>query len=141
LVVQTRFLVARARKQAPKPKRPGETFWASPSSFPQRDAGAQEWPAETAEARIGRRGTAAFFDVVAWVRAVRAGSIGRDVPRLEENTASPKWGAEAWPRPLHEDPSALGFQAADRPGPRPGPSGPLRRFSIHSDWPPVKGYP
>ena len=29
------------------------------------------------------------------VRAVRAGSIGRDDPRLEENTASPKWGREA----------------------------------------------
>jgi len=25
-------------------KGPGETFWASPSSFPQRDAGAKEWP-------------------------------------------------------------------------------------------------
>ena len=42
------------------------------------------------------------------VRAVRAGSIGRDNPRLEENTASPKWGAGGLgPRPLHEDPSAL----------------------------------
>jgi len=42
------------------------------------------------------------------VRAVRAGSIGRDDPRLEENTASPKWGAGGLgPRPLHEDPSAL----------------------------------
>jgi len=42
------------------------------------------------------------------VRAVRAGGIGRDDPRLEENTASPKWGAGGLgPRPLHEDPSAL----------------------------------
>ena len=42
------------------------------------------------------------------VRAVRAGSIGRDDPRLEENTASPKGGAGGLgPRPLHEDPSAL----------------------------------
>ena len=42
------------------------------------------------------------------VRAVRAGSIGRDDPRLEENTASPKWGAGGLgPRPLPEDPSAL----------------------------------
>jgi len=43
LVVQTRFLVARARKRRSQ-KGPGETFWASPSSFPQRDAGAKEWP-------------------------------------------------------------------------------------------------
>ena len=51
------------------------------------------------------------------VRAVRAGSIGRDDPRLEEKTASPKWGAGGLgPRPLPEDPSALGFPA-DRPGP------------------------
>jgi hypothetical protein len=42
------------------------------------------------------------------VRAVRAGSIGRDDPRLEENTASPKWGAGGLgPHPLHEDPSAV----------------------------------
>ena len=43
------------------------------------------------------------------VRAVRAGSIGRDDPRLEENTASPKWGGAGGlgPRPLHEDPSVL----------------------------------
>jgi len=42
------------------------------------------------------------------VRAVRAGSIGGDEPRLEENTASPKWGAGGLgPRPLPEDPSAL----------------------------------
>ena len=42
------------------------------------------------------------------VRAVRAGSIGREDPRLEENTASLKWGAGGLgPRPLHEDPSAL----------------------------------
>jgi len=42
------------------------------------------------------------------VRAVRAGSIGRDDPRLEENAASPKWGAGGLgPRPLREDPSAL----------------------------------
>jgi len=41
------------------------------------------------------------------VRAVRAGSIGRDDPRLEENTASPKGGAGGLgPRPFHEDPSA-----------------------------------
>ena len=52
------------------------------------------------------------------VRAVRAGSIGRDDPRLEENTGSPKWGAGGLgPRPLHEDPSALGFQA-NRPDPQ-----------------------
>jgi len=31
------------------------------------------------------------------VRAVRAGSIGREDPRLEENTASPKWGLEVSP--------------------------------------------
>ena len=42
------------------------------------------------------------------VRAVRAGSIGREDPRLEVNTASPKWGAGGLgPRLLHEDPSAL----------------------------------
>ena len=42
------------------------------------------------------------------VRAVRAGSIGREDPRLEENTASPKWGAGGLgPRPIYEDPSAL----------------------------------
>jgi len=41
-------------------------------------------------------------------RAVRAGSIGREDPRLEENTASPKWGAGGLGfRPLPEDPSAL----------------------------------
>ena len=42
------------------------------------------------------------------VRAVRAGSLGRDYPRLEENTASPNWGAGGHgPRPLREGPSAL----------------------------------
>jgi len=42
------------------------------------------------------------------VRAVRAGSIGREDPGLEENTASPKGGAGGLgPRPLPEDPSAL----------------------------------
>ena len=55
------------------------------------------------------------------VRAVRAGSIGREDPRLEENTASPKWGAGGLgPRPLQEDPTAPYDSKRTGRAPRPG---------------------
>ena len=51
-------------------------------------------------------------------RAVRAGSIGRDDPRLEENTASPEWGAgRPWPPPSPRRPQRL-MIPTDRPGPQ-----------------------
>ncbi len=53
------------------------------------------------------------------VRTVRAGSIGRDRQRLEENTHSPQGEAGGLdPRLVHEETSASWFQA-DRPDPRP----------------------
>jgi len=72
------------------------------------------------------------------VRAVRAGSIGRDVPRLEENTASPKWGAGGLgPRPSPPRSQRLMIPSGPAGPPGRGTSWPLRRSSIHSDWPPV----
>jgi len=57
---------------------------------------------------IPSRGAGNKFCFGLGVRAVRAGSIGREDPRLEENTASLKWGAGGLgSRHLHEDPSAL----------------------------------
>jgi hypothetical protein len=44
LVVENRFLVARARKQAPKPKRAGRYLPDPPSLSPQRDAVAKGSP-------------------------------------------------------------------------------------------------
>jgi len=61
-------------------------------------------PLVTIQSRVARN----KFCCGLGVRAVRAGSIGREDPRLGENTASPKWGAGGLgPRPLREDPSAL----------------------------------
>ena len=50
------------------------------------------------------------------VRAVRAGSIGRDKPSLGENADSPQGEAGGLGPPLHEETTALWFQAK-RPGP------------------------
>ncbi len=56
------------------------------------------------------------------VWAVRAGSIGRDGQRLGESTEPPpKDAGGLGPRPLHEEITALWFQA-DRPNPQAGAS-------------------
>ena len=51
------------------------------------------------------------------VRAVRAGSIGRDDPRLEENADSPKWGREGL-APASPRRSQRLMVPADRPNPQ-----------------------
>ncbi len=54
------------------------------------------------------------------VRAVRAGSIGRDGQRIGESTEPPQNEAGGLaPRPLYEETTALWFQA-DRPDPQAG---------------------
>jgi hypothetical protein len=71
--------------------------------------------------------------VLLWpgVRAVRAGSIGRDGQRLGESADPPQGDAgDLGPRPLHEEIIALWFQA-DRPAPQGlSTSWPLRQTLI-----------
>ena len=63
----------------------------------------KSWEIVTIQSRVARN----KFCWGLGVRAVHAGSIGREDPRLEENTA-PKWGAGGLgPRPFPEDPSVL----------------------------------
>ena len=72
-------------------------------------------------------GGAASFVVGLGVRAVRAGSIGRDRQRPGENTHSPQGEAGGLgPRLVHEETSASWFQA-DRPDPQAGAS--LSRYN------------
>jgi len=65
------------------------------------------------------------------VRAVRAGSIARDDPKLEENTASPKWRREALAPPSPRRSQRLMIPTNRLNPPGQGTSWPLRRSSIH----------
>jgi hypothetical protein len=72
------------------------------------------------------------------IRAVRAGSIGRDRLRFGENTESPQSDAGGLgPRPLYEEITASWFQAG-RPGPQAmAPLGNYSGTPQQSNWPSV----
>jgi hypothetical protein len=81
------------------------------------------------------RGARGKFCCGLGVRAVRAGSIGRDGRGLGESADPPQGDAGGLgPRPLHEEISASWFQA-DRPDPQAlRTSWPSRQTSIRCGW-------